>query len=81
MHIGWVHREIKVKSPTSRKEREKWGTLHSKARKKKNSFDDLSNSGPVVRLYREGRATGPAATPLQEEDLDHSKDENNAQEN
>lgn len=31
----------------------------SKARKKKNFLDDLSNSGPAVRLYREGRATGP----------------------
>jgi hypothetical protein len=24
-----------------------------------NFLDDLSNSGPAVRLYREGRATGP----------------------
>jgi len=31
----------------------------SKARKKQNFLDDLSNSGPAVRLYREGRATGP----------------------
>jgi hypothetical protein len=29
----------------------------SKARKKQNFLDDLS--GPAVRLYREGRATGP----------------------
>jgi hypothetical protein len=28
-------------------------------RKKKNFLGDLSNSGPAVRLYREGRATGP----------------------
>jgi hypothetical protein len=28
-------------------------------RKKKNFRDDLSNSGPAVRLYGEGRATGP----------------------
>jgi hypothetical protein len=30
----------------------------SKARKQ-NVLDDLSNSGPAVRLYREGRPTGP----------------------
>ena len=28
-------------------------------RPEKNFLDDLSNSGPAVRLYREGRATGP----------------------
>jgi len=34
------------------------GKKHSsKARKKRDFFDDLSNSGPAVRLYREGRAT------------------------
>ena len=32
----------------------------SEARKKQNFLDDLSNSGPAVRLYREGRATGPS---------------------
>jgi len=37
-----------------------------KARKKQNFLDDLSISGPAVRLYREGRAIGPP-TPLQEE--------------
>jgi hypothetical protein len=31
----------------------------SKVRKKQNFLDDLSNSGPAVRLDREGRATGP----------------------
>ncbi len=33
--------------------------LGSKPCKKKTFLDDLSNSGPAVRLYREGRATGP----------------------
>src|SRR5229473_2525025 len=31
-------------------------------RKKKNFLDDLSNSGPAVRLSSEGRATGPPQT-------------------
>ena len=31
----------------------------SKARKKQNFLDDLANSDPAVRLYSEGRATGP----------------------
>jgi hypothetical protein len=43
----------------------------SKARKKQHFLDDLSNSGPAVRLYGEGRATGPpkivtGRRPLQE---------------
>jgi hypothetical protein len=39
-----------------------------KARKKKNFLDDLSNSGPAVRLYREGRATGPPKGRYKRED-------------
>ena len=35
------------------------GAYRPKARKKQNFLGDLSNSGPAVRLYREGRATGP----------------------
>jgi hypothetical protein len=31
----------------------------SKARKRQNFLDDLSNSGAAVRLYDEGRAIGP----------------------
>jgi hypothetical protein len=29
-------------------------------------LEDLSNSDPVVRLYREGRATGPAPRPFKD---------------
>jgi len=32
-------------------------------RKKQNFLDDLSNSGPAVRLPSEGRATGPPEDP------------------
>jgi hypothetical protein len=39
-------------------------------RPQQNFLDDLSNSGPAVRLYREGTATGPPADryrrPLEE---------------
>jgi len=35
---------------------------HSSKALKKNFLDDLSNSGPAVRLYGEGRATGPPKT-------------------
>src|SRR5215831_11274719 len=34
-------------------------TPSTQQRPEKISWDDLSNSGPAVRLYSEGRATGP----------------------
>ena len=50
-----------VKTPTSRKEREKWGTPHPKARKKKNSWT-IVELRLAVRLCSEGGVTGPPKT-------------------
>src|ERR1700739_1653273 len=58
-----AYRELRAKSPTSRKEREKWGTQHkpqfSKRGRNKISWT-IVEFRLALRLYREGQGNRPA---------------------